>query len=50
VEKGWGLAGSLETEKAVGDRWINILANEEKVRELAGEFGIKTTGCARAKA
>ena len=48
MEKGWGLAGSLETERAVGNRWINILAHEEEVRELAGEFGIKTTGCARA--
>lgn len=82
VEKGWGLAGSLETERAVGDGWIKaldvvdkwkaremattrginlanaetvqlarevkaatLLANEEEVRELAGEFGIKTTGC-----
>ena len=82
AEKGWGLAGSIETERAVREGWIKVLdvvdkwkaremavtrgihlanaetvplareakasillANEEEVRELAGQFGIKVRGC-----
>ena len=43
VEKGWGLPGSSETEKAVNEGWIKIMsvANRKKVRELAREFGIQ---------
>jgi len=25
VEKGWGLAGSIETERAVHESWIKVL-------------------------
>ena len=37
VEKGWGLAGSMETEKAVHEGWIKVLAVTDnwKARELA---------------
>jgi len=43
VEKGWGLPGSLETEKAVNEGWIKVMSvmNKKKVRELAREFGIQ---------
>ncbi len=82
VERGWGLAGSLETEKAVRAGWIKVsdvvdrlraremaatrgihstnaetvqlaresravtlLADEEEIRDLAAQFGMKVTGC-----
>jgi len=82
VERGWGLAGSLETERAMREGWIKVLdvvdkwkarematmhgvhlanaetvqlarevkattllANEEEVRGLAGQFGIEVRGC-----
>ena len=37
VEKGWGLAGSIETERAVHEGWIKILdvIDKWKARELA---------------
>lgn len=40
---GWGLPGSLETEKAVDDGWIKVasVANRWKVRELAKKFKIQ---------
>jgi len=43
VDKGWGLPGSLETEKAVDDGWIKVVsvANKWKVRELAKKFKIQ---------
>jgi len=43
VEKGWGLPGSLETEKAIHDGWIKVMsaANKWKVRELAKKFRIQ---------
>lgn len=82
VEKGWGLAGSLETEKAAHEGWIKVvevtdkwkaremslsykihlanaeavqlareiradvlLADEEEIRALSAEFGLKIRGC-----
>jgi predicted nucleic acid-binding protein len=37
VEKGWGLAGSIETERAVHEGWIKVLdvADKWKARETA---------------
>lgn len=39
VEKGWGLPGSLETEKAVHEGWVKIVdvVNKWKVREIAAQ-------------
>jgi len=37
VEKGWGLAGSIETERAVHEGWIKVVdvVDKWKVREMA---------------
>ena len=37
VEKGWGLAGSIETERAVHEGWIKVLdvVDKWKAREIA---------------
>jgi len=37
VEKGWGLAGSIETERAVHEGWIKVLdvVDKWKAREMA---------------
>ena len=42
VEKGWGLAGSFETERAVRGGWIKILdvVDKWKVRDMAVRHGI----------
>jgi len=44
VERGWGLPGSLETEKAVNDGWVRVVdvANKWRVRESAKKFKIQT--------
>ena len=44
VEKGWGLPGASETEKAVDDGWIKVVGviNKWKARELARKFKIQT--------
>lgn len=42
VEKGWGLAGSLEAEDAIQDGWIKTLdiTGKWKAREMATAHGI----------
>jgi predicted nucleic acid-binding protein len=42
VEKGWGLAGSIETERAVREGWIKVLdvVDKWKVREMAATHRI----------
>lgn len=42
VERGWGLAGSLETERAVREGWIKVLdvIDKWKAREMAMRHGI----------
>lgn len=42
VETGWGLAGSLETERAVSDGWIEVVdvVDRWKAREMATTQGI----------
>ncbi|MEM3549504.1 MAG: DUF3368 domain-containing protein [Candidatus Bathyarchaeia archaeon] len=42
VEKGWGLAGSMETERAVRDGWIKVLdvVDKWKARENSVTRGI----------
>jgi len=42
VEKGWGLAGSIETERAVHESWIKVLdvIDKWKAREMAVTHGI----------
>jgi len=37
VEKGWGLAGSIETERAVHEGWINVfdVIDKWKARDMA---------------
>jgi len=37
VEKGWGLAGSIETERAMHEGWIKVLdvVDKRKAREMA---------------
>lgn len=42
VERGWGLAGSLETEKAVHDGWIKVsgVVDKWKAREMAVTHGV----------
>ncbi len=42
VEKGWGLAGSLETEAAVRDGWIKVMQVDDKLkaREIAATRGV----------
>ena len=43
VERGWGLAGSLETERAVHEGWIKVLdvIDKWKAREMAVRRGIQ---------
>jgi predicted nucleic acid-binding protein len=42
VERGWGLAGSLETEKAVQEGWIKVLdvVDKRKAMDMALTRGI----------
>ena len=43
VERGWGLPGSLETDRAAHEGWIRVLdvVNKWKTREIAKEYGIQ---------
>jgi len=42
VERGWGLAGSLETERAVREGWISVIdaVDKSRARETAVDQGI----------
>jgi len=42
VERGWGLAGSLETERAMREGWIKVLdvVDKWKAREMATMHGV----------
>jgi len=42
VERGWGLAGSLETERATREGWIKVLdvVDKWKAREMATMHGV----------
>jgi hypothetical protein len=42
VEKGWGLAGSMETERAVHEGWIEVIEIVDKwnAREIAKKHGL----------
>lgn len=43
VERGWGLAGSMETERAVHEDWIRVvdIVDKWKAREMARENNIQ---------